>query len=261
MKQLGGINALHETLISMNMNPPPARADTARLQNRLVLSSAFVVRALTLVAALLLLANLVAIFVKHCTDFAVHRFVFALFDFDTERNLPTFFSGCLLLINSLLLLAVWRTHVQLPDRRAWFLLAGLFTFLAFDEFFGVHERLSGPVRDTLSLSGVFFFSWIVAYGAAALALSLAFAPIWWRLESHAKRALALAAALYLSGALGMEMIGGWYFESVRGVRDATFALLCTVEETLEISGSIVMLRALLGMVREGSRELTVILRP
>jgi hypothetical protein len=244
----------------MDINSTSARSSAPRLQSSIVLSSAFVLRALTLVAALLLLANLVAIFVKYNADYAVHRFVLALFDFDTERNLPTFFSGCLLLINSLLLLAVWRTHIQLPDRRAWFLLASLFTFLAFDEFFGVHEHLTEPVRETLSLSGVFFFSWIVAYGAAALALSLAFAPVWWRLESHAKRALALAAALYLSGAIGMEMIGGWYFETVRGARDAAFALLCTIEESLEITGSIVLLRALLGMVREGSRELTVILR-
>jgi hypothetical protein len=200
-----------------------------------------VVRILVVVAVLLLVANLVSLWMIYVLGYTdVYRLA-ELFDFDTEQNVPTYYSGCLFLLNVLLLLSVRQAAKTLSKPNViWLMLAALFLFLGFDELFAVHERLGRPVREAWNLSGIFFFAWVLPYGAAVLLLAVLFLPVWWRLNQPSRFWLGMSAATYLAGALGMEMIGGLYRQP-----DLLFVSLATIEESLELAGLIMLTYSLL----------------
>jgi hypothetical protein len=200
-----------------------------------------VVRILVVVAVLLLVANLVSVWMIYVLGYTdVYRLA-ELFDFDTEQNMPTYYSGCLFLLNMLLLLSVRQAAKTLSKPNViWLMLAALFLFLGFDELFAVHERLGRPVREAWNLSGIFFFAWVLPYGAAVLLLGMLFLPVWWRLNHPSRLWLGMSAATYLAGALGMEMIGGLYRQP-----DLLFVSLATIEESLELAGLIMLTYSLL----------------
>jgi hypothetical protein len=56
--------------------------------------------------------------------------------------------------------------------------------------------------------------------------------------------LILAGAIYVGGALGMEMAAGVYDER-HGYNTATTAVLSTIEETMEMVGLVVFIHALM----------------
>jgi uncharacterized membrane protein len=56
----------------------------------------------------------------------------------------------------------------------------------------------------------------------------------------------LSAGLFLAGTLGLEMAGGRYVE-MHGNGTFTYALIATVEETLELIGLVVFLYALMAL--------------
>jgi hypothetical protein len=118
-------------------------------------------------------------------------------------------------------------------------------FLAFDELFEVHELLIRPIRKGFNLSGFLFFAWIVAYGAGVLLLSMVFVSVWWRLHRGVRLWLGLSAATYLAGAIGLEMLGGKYYEGIGKKVDLVFGVLYTIEESLEMAGLMMFIYSLL----------------
>lgn len=170
-----------------------------------------------------------------------------LFRLNREANIPSFFSGALFLLAAVLLVIVWRTR-QGGGRRAWVLLAAVFGFLSYDELFSVHERLIDPLRDALDLSGVFYFAWIPVYAAVVLAVGALFWGEWRRLGRRHRFWFATAAATYLIGAVGFEMVGGARYSGEEG--DLVYGLLYTMEESLEMAGLILFVYALLTLLAD-----------
>lgn len=170
-----------------------------------------------------------------------------LFRLNREANIPSFFSGVLFLLAAALLVVVWRTR-RGGGRWAWMLLAGLFTFLTYDELFSVHERLIDPLREALDLSGALYFAWIPVYAVAVLAVGGLFWGVWRRLSRRQRFWFAAAATTYLIGAVGFEMVGGARYSGEEG--DLVYGLLYTIEESLEMAGLILFVYALLALLAE-----------
>ena len=218
-----------------------------------------VVMFLGTIAFILVLANIGVNIIKLLTDDRSFHGIIPMFDLKSEGNIPTFFSGCLFLINAILLTLFWQTqrHNGARSQRIWLFLAVLFVFLAFDEDFQVHELLIDPLREGLGTSGVFYYAWVIAYGGAVVVLGLVFLPVWWRLSKSVKLWLALAAIVYLLGAVGLEMAGGAYYESIQGEGGIIYGALYTAEETLEMAGLIIFTYSLLLMIRKNSAGMTI----
>ncbi|MEZ5285771.1 MAG: hypothetical protein R2712_13380 [Vicinamibacterales bacterium] len=179
-----------------------------------------------------------------------HDYLFGLvplFDLDGEGNIPSFFSGLLLLTNGLLFALTSRTSRD-PRRGAWVLLSAVFVFLAYDEMFSVHERFTEPIRHTLRTSGPLFYPWFIAYIAPVAVLAWRVLPVWSRLARRPRTRLAVAIIVYLLGAVGMEMLGGWWDEMYGHHRTLGWGLLVTIEETLEMAGLILLVRTLLDLM-------------
>lgn len=184
-----------------------------------------------------------------------------LFHLSGENNIPSFFSGCLLLINALLLTVIWRAkQINSEFHRIWAFLAALFLFLAFDEMFQVHERLIVPLRETLGTSGLLYFAWIIVYGVGVLGLAFLFFPVWWRLNKAVRLLFALSAILYLAGAIGCESIGGMRREIVgNNPGDLIWMIVNPIEETLELAGLVTFVYSLLTLIKKDFNGVAIIM--
>jgi hypothetical protein len=169
-----------------------------------------------------------------------------VFDLNHEKNLPTYFSSLLLLTSSVLLGTIAIESRMHENSRFffWALLAAIFLFLSFDEVFMIHERFRKPVQSRLNTSGLFNFAWVIPYGCATIFFAFFFLKFVLNLPKKVKFLFILGGVMYVSGAIGMEMIGGLWDENF-GQDNATYAMLYTIEESLELTGIIVFIFGLL----------------
>lgn len=177
-----------------------------------------------------------------------------LLDVNEERSLYTWFSGLLLAGAGGLLLRTWWDSAAWPAwlRSQWLILGGVFMFLSADEMLAFHERLTEPVRAALNTGRVFAFAWMIPYGVVSLVGLLAAVPFLRSLPPLTRNRFVIAAAIYLAGAIGCEMIGAAIAESHGGVEALTVANGLTafnteavLEEGLEGLGLLVFVAALL----------------
>jgi hypothetical protein len=216
-----------------------------------------IIRVLSTVAFLLVLASIAGQLSRFLLGQG-HVFGFVnLFNLDAEMNIPTFFSALLLLIAALLLalISLLKGKPKDPDLSKWTILSFGFLFMAFDEAFQVHEGLDFPVRRLLGDGdlGIFYFAWVIPGLALALILSLYFLKFLWRLPRKTMRTFLIAASLYLGGCIGFELIGGRYVE-LYGFDNLTYTLIATLEESLEMAGVIVFIKALLEYIADNYAE-------
>ena len=202
-------------------------------------------RALAAAVALLALLGLGALLLVHLAGWAPSRHLVQLLLLDVEHNVPTLFQGVLLAACGALLLLVARVVAERggPFVGHWRLLGAIFFLLALDEVLRLHERTIAPLREGLGTSGALHFAWVLP--AAVLLVVLGIAYLRWlaALPPRFRRLALVAAALYVGGALVMEMVGGIL---AGGGREGTLAygLMTTVEETGEMAGLALFLVAL-----------------
>lgn len=170
-----------------------------------------------------------------------------LFDFDMEKNVPTLFSVCLLIVNSILFALVWDACRKKNDdaKFVWLFLSIVFLFLSIDELSSVHEHLSVAIKLRFPTTGFFYFVWVIPYGIAVFLVAFIVAPTIWRLPQNIRFWFFLSGTIYVGGALGWEMVGGKFFEIKNEVLDLPYTIITTIEESMEIAGLIVLIYALL----------------
>jgi hypothetical protein len=172
-----------------------------------------------------------------------------IFSLGAEHNVPTLYSTVTLLFTAALLAAV-AVHSR-RDRAYWCVLALTFVFLAADEAFEIHEKLIVPLRSRFDTGGILFYAWVIPYGIATLLFSLVYLRFLLRLPRHTSVLFAVAGAVFISGAVGMEMISGLLRDQA-GVDAVAYVLAQTAEETLEMSGVVLFIYAVADYL---SREL------
>lgn len=207
--------------------------------------------ALLTIIGVLLLGNCVGIFLRHFTPHDFAWGLVRLFNFDTERSLPSFFSSMVILGAGLLLFVVARQHRRRRQPAvAWYALGALFLFLSFDEVAALHERLIVPMREIFDAGGIFYYAWVIPYGAVLFLLGAIYLPFMMRLSRRTLGLFLSAGGVFVSGAIGVEFIGGSYAET-HGTKTITYALIYTAEELLEKLGMATFVYALLDyMVRQ-----------
>ena len=163
-----------------------------------------------------------------------------LFDPSREANVPTWFSSSLLLGS-----AVALSQVRGPDRRWWLVLAAVFALASLDETANLHELLSRQARREFQPG--FGQLWVIVLGPPALVFAAVYARFVQRQRREVRRPFALGAALFLGGALGVEIV-----EIVlerRGSGALTVALTMLAQEVMELLGAVMLLHASLTNLR------------
>lgn len=205
------------------------------------------VAGLSLAAAMLLLIHAVLTVYHYQVEEIAWLPWRQLFDVDTENNLPTWFSGFVLSIAALWTWLLADHKREAADRWAlhWRVLAvGLFV-MSLDEIAGLHESFNSVTETT----------WAIPGGILAMVIGLSYFPFLWNLPTATRNAFAVAGLLFVSGAVGVEMIGAPMVEDAM-----PYNLVTVVEEGLEMFSVIYFLSALLKHMatwRKSSGGLTV----
>lgn len=160
------------------------------------------------------------------------------FSLSYEGNLPTWYASVLLFACSALLAIIARAEYGV-QRRRWWVLAGIFAYMSLDEAVELHEYLGWLIRG----DGLLYYSWVLPAGAITLTIGLAYLPFLRALSSLTRWRFVLAGALYVGGALGMELpLGLWV--ATHGDDNLGYGLIDFVEESMELAGASVFLLAL-----------------
>jgi hypothetical protein len=163
------------------------------------------------------------------------------FGLGAEQNVPTLCSSVALLVVAVLLYVTAR-HSR-TNRGYWWVLCFAFVFLALDEACEIHEKLIEPLQERLHTSGAFHCAWIIPYGIATILFALAFMRFLLRLPRKTAWLFVIGGAVLVTGAIGMEMVGGILFEN-GGSKQWLSWIVQTLEEALEMTGVLVFLYAL-----------------
>ncbi len=170
-----------------------------------------------------------------------------LFDVNKEANLPAWFSSSVLLVSSLVLWDTAREKSAAGDRfgRHWWVLAAVFLYLSLDELISLHEATSAMIRGALGVSdeGALSQAWILLAAPLVLAFGLVYLRFLLHLPARIRFLTVAAGCTYVAGALGMEVPGA-YVRAVHGADTLTYAVLTTIEESLEMLGAVLFLYAM-----------------
>lgn len=177
-----------------------------------------------------------------------------LFSLNTENNIPTFYASFALMFVCVLLFVIGSFHRKLGDPYiAWLLMSLIFLFLSFDEMVSIHEKLIDPVRNTVKATGIFFFAWVIPYGIGVVLFIVGYSRFLLRLPRDIMVLFITGGAIFVSGALGFELLGGRHDE-LYGTENMLYSFYNTTEELLEMLGIAIFIYALLLYI---SRQLSL----
>ena len=214
-------------------------------------------RALNLATAALLMAHIltqVGIY-----GFGTDKHWLDVVNMDRELNLPTLFSTLLLLTCAFLLRRL--STIQSNDNAAdWTLLSRIFVFLALDEALQIHEILIFPgLRH--QIHPALASTWVIPYGLIALGLLWRLRGFLTALPVKTCTSFLKAGSIYLTGAIGMEMVGSFAVRSgLIRLHSFWYGAITGLEESLELVGLVLFLHALMQALLQRNGEQTWVLR-
>ncbi|WP_319370801.1 hypothetical protein [uncultured Ilyobacter sp.] len=188
-----------------------------------------------------------------------HPYVYGtvpLFDFDSENNIPTYFSSFILLFSAILLkiIALFEKKNRNPFSCYWSFLSVVFLFLSIDEASSIHELFILPLREEFNLSGIFYYSWIILGIIFVLILLIFYYRFLFDLPKETRNNFIVAGAVYLMGAIVFEMIGGYYIDLNPG-KELVYSVITSFEESLEMIGIIIFINSLLRYIEKKIYEI------
>lgn len=163
-----------------------------------------------------------------------------------EANVPTWLSASILLVCAITAgviastRAAWRGH--------WWGITAVLAWMSLDEAAELHENLGGLVGTT----GLLYFDWVIPATGVVVVLAGIYWPFVRALPPASRNRLLAAAAVYLLGALVMELPLGLWTEQ-HGNDGLWYGLIDWVEETLELIGASLALSALVAHSQESRR--------
>lgn len=165
------------------------------------------------------------------------------FDLDIEaNNFPTWYQSATLLLSAFLLatVALIRKNLGDTDSRYWIILSAVFAYLSMDESVAIHEQFTLPLRDQFHFEGFWYLSWVIPAIIFLLIFFVSYLKFLFRLSARVRFYLIASGAVYIFGAVAMEMLGGKFlflFETeMTGTNAFIYAVLTDVEEFFEMLG-------------------------
>jgi hypothetical protein len=178
-------------------------------------------------------------------DFLGRDVVAGKFALNEEQTFPTLYSSIALFFSGVLFWVIAQHKKRFKDQYtfSWQALSGIFTYLAIDELLSLHEHLSKPMHQ-LGANGILHNAWVIPGVILVAIFCMIFYRFFQHLPRYMKRLMLLAFAIFIGGAIVTEIIGG-YYKYLYGEENLGYALITTVEESMEMLGIVVLIHALL----------------
>ena len=196
------------------------------------------------------------------------RTLISLFYVDSEHNIPTWYSSMLLLTAALCLGTITFLVKQTQhDKRAfryWGLLSLLFVCLSLDEVSQIHERPIVPLRNALNAGGLLYYTWVIPGILFVGAVPIYFWPLLKSLPAEVRNGMIIAGAIFVGGAIGVEMLSGLAADHSAGAatEDTTlYVLAVSVEELMEMTGVIYFIYILTSYLKSLTAGIEIHLAP
>jgi len=169
------------------------------------------------------------------------------FDVDGEDNIPAYFSFALLFAGAVLLAVIARRQPaeMRPRRIYWAGLSLIFTYLSLDEGFEIHERVGNLTARWLGAHQLQLYSWLIPYAIAMVVFLALYARFLFQLPPADQKRIVLAGFVYVMGAVVFEALGAWFVDVYHTEHAWLYDIESAIEETLEMTGSILFIYALM----------------
>ena len=135
-------------------------------------------------------------------------------------------------------------------------MAAVFLFLAYDEGFQGHESFILPMKERYDLDGIFYFAWIIPFFVALIVLFVILFNFLKKLPRTTCYHFFSSGVIFVSGAIGLEMLGGWYVSNYSN-NDLIWGYIYTIEELLEMFGVSYFIYGLLIYLKDECHILSV----
>ena len=231
--------------------------------NSLVLSVKSIFNMLLTLTAMLVAASVAGQVMKYIFGHPTVYGLVPMFNVSHEQNIPTLLSVLLLITCSIVLSLVFYLHRKQEAvlKMYWATLAIGFAFMAIDEFTELHENIGilfKPLIGSYS-HGFLYYSWVVPATALMIFLAIFYSSFLFKLPKTTRINFIIAAIIYITGLIGIEMLGGQYHE-LHGRENLTYSMISTLEESLEMLGLILFIRALLDYLSTHFSEISINLK-
>ncbi len=192
------------------------------------------------VTALVISAGLAAEICGAWLQFDDPTHLVAFFSLSYEANLPTWVASCLLYTCAFLLAVI----ALGPERSSrwvahWWVLSAAFLYISLDETVMLHEHAS----EWFDFGGVLYFGWVLPAAGIVALFGVSYLGFLAALPRRFATLFVLSGAIYVGGALGVELPLAWWTEQY-GSENLVYGVIDWVEESLELAGASFFLYAL-----------------
>lgn len=183
-----------------------------------------------------------------------------LVDVNAESSLATWYGTTLLMLGGLSvgLVALYWLRQHTADRFHWLLMSLLLMGMSLDEIATFHEELNEPLRRRLGDIDWLYFGWVVIGALAVVGVVGVFFRFWRRLEPKSQRLFALAAAIFVTGGLGVQLFASREYAHFGS--SLPYGILSNIEEFGEILGAALFLYAILDYAARNLPPLDIVIR-
>lgn len=148
---------------------------------------------------------------------------------DVEYSIGTWLGTVYLFVIAALAGVLARVSAVRGDRVRWSILSLMVLAVSIDEVTRLHERAGEVIRDSLDTSGFLYFAWVIPAAVVVLVMAAAYLRFLYQLASPAGTLLICGAAIYVSGALGLELLGGQEASEGGGRQSARYYFITGME--------------------------------
>lgn len=242
---LGYLRQMHRT-VRLSWRDESTTSADRDTQLLLTIRPRHVAVALALVIGALVLGHIAVMIARHGMDHKNLLGMVKMLDVNTEHNLPTWYSVLALLAAAGLLGLIGSARRRIAGGMwtSWLGLAGLFVFMSIDEATSLHEALNEPMAALTPLAHV-HFPWIFAAGVLVLIVGVLYLRFLFTLPRRTRGLFIASAGLLVGGALLMEVVEEFVATIEQGIDNGPMAVLCGIEESMEMAGIALFIYALL----------------
>ena len=208
-----------------------------------------VLKVLLCIVATLIITGTTANFITHkVAPTPEHKLAKLMnrFDINHEPSIPAWYSASALLVSSALLAltGIAKRQQRHPLFKHWLVLSVVFLGLSIDEAARFHEMIHTAIIAYVDVHGVLTFPWVVPALIFVAAVGICYIPFLRQIDRRTAKLFLAAGAVYVMGAVGMEIIAGPVVEEY-GMPSTPHMICEAIEETLEMLGIVAFIYALL----------------
>lgn len=221
--------------------PPISRFTPTHVQRphvQFTLRSDAVLRFLIGLSVVLVTIHTIVVLAANSTGRSGSGPITGIMNVAVDSAVPTWFASAILAAAGILGFTLARREDDRRDRLAWMGLGVLGLLLSIDEVATIHERWGEIARGTPFSTDALGYSWVLGGLVVAGFVAVLYLPFLLRLKPRTRWLLIGAGAVFLAGAVGVEVVNGRIeLADPNGDRVLLWSLLTGVEEFLEFIGA------------------------